>query len=462
MVLAAPGGFGQHAVVGVTSTPERRPGVLDPLVLVGLIALLALTFALFRISQSGAAALVALFFAGSVALSASNGLALLFLVPPFFNGDDYGPYFWLLELLVFLTVVRGLGGHAWAGRRLRVPLAPVLLLFLVSTVVSVPLDLQPLWIELRLSTWGEIAESVRAGDIDTNLFYIRAVLNVATGMAVLVLVANEPWSRARLVRLATASTLLYGAVSLAGLWLYHVHPVANRTYLSLWAGGERAVGFTGLGYNVSFFGQYALAYVPFAALLLVERTSRRVQAVAVLALLLSAYTILITYQRAAYIVLAVELVLFVVAIHRLDASRWPVGRRMILSVIGAILGATTLMLLVTPLGPRVHDRIVLLFTLGDPVRTHLIEVAWKMFLDHPLFGVGTGAFSRVYAWYSSAPDMKFGTWSAHNVYLQLLAEQGALGLLGFLALVGGTLAAAIRGSSAAGTARAALMFLTVS
>jgi hypothetical protein len=72
---------------------------------------------------------------------------------------------------------------------------------------------------------------------------------------------------------------------------------------------------------------------------------------------------------------------------------------------------------------------------GDRYRMDVLDAAWRMFREHPLLGVGSGSFARVFSEYNPDPGMQYGSLSAHNLYAQLLAEQGLLGLLSFLAVL---------------------------
>ena len=63
--------------------------------------------------------------------------------------------------------------------------------------------------------------------------------------------------------------------------------------------------------------------------------------------------------------------------------------------------------------------------------------ALHMFLDHPINGVGLGCYSRHYQEYASRLGMDpRPRRNPHNLYLQVAAETGSLGVLGLLALVG--------------------------
>jgi O-antigen ligase len=65
--------------------------------------------------------------------------------------------------------------------------------------------------------------------------------------------------------------------------------------------------------------------------------------------------------------------------------------------------------------------------------------ALHVFLDHPVLGVGPGQFGPFYVReYSENPDIQFRTLTAqrraHSLYLELAAENGALGLTVFMAI----------------------------
>lgn len=73
------------------------------------------------------------------------------------------------------------------------------------------------------------------------------------------------------------------------------------------------------------------------------------------------------------------------------------------------------------------------------VRYDLWNVAWHMFLDHPLVGVGPGQYRSFFPSYH--PELLDGQYwgSAHNLFLHHLAERGLLGLAALLAVFGALL-----------------------
>lgn len=68
-------------------------------------------------------------------------------------------------------------------------------------------------------------------------------------------------------------------------------------------------------------------------------------------------------------------------------------------------------------------------------RSYLYECAWSMFHANPLLGCGWGTYSKYVATTSLGAmysNLGFSSMSAHNVYLQLLAETGVIGLISFV------------------------------
>lgn len=88
--------------------------------------------------------------------------------------------------------------------------------------------------------------------------------------------------------------------------------------------------------------------------------------------------------------------------------------------------------------PHFHDR---LLTITDKSfesnteRVLLWHSAWQMFLDHPFLGIGVGNFPIEYpAHYISPVAVEPHLGHAHNDFLHMLAETGAIGFLSFLYL----------------------------
>lgn len=75
------------------------------------------------------------------------------------------------------------------------------------------------------------------------------------------------------------------------------------------------------------------------------------------------------------------------------------------------------------------------------------EIAIVVFRNHPIFGVGPGSFQLVFSEYATrTPGVLTGSSSAapHNIYLEVAAESGLVGLAGWLVLIIGIIALSAR------------------
>jgi len=70
---------------------------------------------------------------------------------------------------------------------------------------------------------------------------------------------------------------------------------------------------------------------------------------------------------------------------------------------------------------------------GDMRFTHW-RVYWQIFIEHPLFGIGPGGQEAAISAYYSAAGSDDNIKSAHNALLQLAADYGLFGLLGWAVL----------------------------
>jgi O-antigen ligase len=59
------------------------------------------------------------------------------------------------------------------------------------------------------------------------------------------------------------------------------------------------------------------------------------------------------------------------------------------------------------------------------------KTAWLMFKDNPVFGAGFGNYGALFLYYR--PEYVLNTLFAHNIFLQILAETGIVGIISFAA-----------------------------
>jgi O-antigen ligase len=101
--------------------------------------------------------------------------------------------------------------------------------------------------------------------------------------------------------------------------------------------------------------------------------------------------------------------------------------------------------------PAARARITNISASSSSGRNDIWTVAWRMVKAYPLNGVGVGNFTNSSVHYllqpGALPSSKYivdRPEVAHNVYLQILAEMGVVGLVLFLCLVGGLLWCGVR------------------
>ncbi|MEK6281525.1 MAG: O-antigen ligase family protein [Acidobacteriota bacterium] len=155
----------------------------------------------------------------------------------------------------------------------------------------------------------------------------------------------------------------------------------------------------------------------------------------IFAVSLMAITLILTNSRGGLIALTAE-ILFLVAL----TGFWPRQKRetsqrsfatrkaatkagLALALIVALFGGVVLFG-----GEDVLRRLVGTVNAEDPTsgRTHFWAVTVDIIKNHPIIGIGLGAFSVVYTGYDSRNGL-FRLEQAHNDYLQILADGGILG-----------------------------------
>jgi O-antigen ligase len=125
-------------------------------------------------------------------------------------------------------------------------------------------------------------------------------------------------------------------------------------------------------------------------------------------------------------------------------------RRWIVPV-AAALGALGLLWEFMPTGGRSFSDLLHASQQG---RLEMWSAAWRMFLDHPLTGVGPGNYNELFARYAGRVVENQATWgSAHDLYLHQLAERGLVGGAALLSLLGVMTREAWRRAKASAAAR---------
>lgn len=264
-------------------------------------------------------------------------------------------------------------------------------------------------------------------------------------LLVLAQLSEKPWAIAAavVVPLAAISVLcLISQIGFAGAASFGGFATVTD------ASGEMitTLRFGGPGLDSNFWGRNLILGLPLAAALIARAVQAGRQpvvigwAAAMLALLAGVY---LTQSRGTLIAAAVVFLVWVVA-------SGPVARRRGLKSSPLV----ALVLFVPGIGNRF---VALLADVSGSTPNNVIdpsvlgraaaqETAWKMFWDRPLFGFGPGTFeSARWSYAGMVPTAVLQPADApHNLYAQLAAESGIVGLVGWAIFIGGFIALAVR------------------
>jgi O-antigen ligase len=201
------------------------------------------------------------------------------------------------------------------------------------------------------------------------------------------------------------------------------------------------------------FGGYLNLSLPIALALTLFGRDPRMRWVAGGASALMLFALYLSDSRGALLGLVAALVV-------LAAVGWRVERQAFIALlIGAPLVAIAWFTHLIP--ARIEEKLLAQFRVNDVSLTAQLNDAnystierlahWvaglRMFRAHPLLGVGAGNYDAAYQTYK-VPGWDESLTHAHNYYINVAAETGALGLLAFLAVVGVALWAAWRATRA--------------
>jgi O-antigen ligase len=381
------------------------------------------------------AGLIALGVIVATARDPAGGVVALVLLTPFLLGEHKTVYFWVEYALVLAVLasalVRRRSPSTGAGR----VAGPAALAFAAAAVVALPLDLrdllEDLWLFRSLDwrlLWAQGIPDV------SHLKYLDRVLVVALAVGLFAAACRPAVARA-VVGALPALAVLVAALAAFGLLRFFdlVRTSGDYLTLSFWTWRNPDLRLTAVAWNPDYFALFLVLTVPLGAALAFAERPRWTRAVGVAAAALGTVALVFTFQRAAYLGLAVALATLagLLARQRPGRIRWmPVLAGLVL----ALLAVVTLDIVV--LHGRVVERMGRLTQ--DPNRVRLWQTALRMAADHPVLGVGTGRYAFFFREYAGALAEGFGPFwgTAHSLYLHLLAEQGLVGLASFLCFVG--------------------------
>ncbi|MFC2140656.1 O-antigen ligase family protein, partial [Candidatus Auribacterota bacterium] len=237
----------------------------------------------------------------------------------------------------------------------------------------------------------------------------------------------------------------YTPVEKARIYAVLKRKFSNKSrYLGCSLVGIHESGITAFAYNRGYLAQYLIVILPFILYYLFPkwRSKRIVFVLASCSLLIVVFTLPLTKQRAAILAFLVQLIiLFIFVLMSIKKKK----KIMLISIIVLFLSIFFLFMADHFIrGGMLYKRLV--HTKNNPgLRPKQWSVALKMAEMNPLLGVGLGKYHHFFPKYCQMNDvdwndLRYGIrltrTTAHNLYLHILAEQGILGLLSFLAIIG--------------------------
>jgi putative inorganic carbon (hco3(-)) transporter len=186
----------------------------------------------------------------------------------------------------------------------------------------------------------------------------------------------------------------------------------------------------------NFYALILLVTVPIGLTLLRSRLHPCVRVAIGACIVLTGATVLLTYSRGGGLVLAIGCLLSLVR-YRVHLPRLlpavvalPIAIALVPGSVWERMGTVFRPFEDTPEVGRVVDTSV-------ELRLGAQRVALEMFLDHPFGGVGAGNYPLLYQDYSQRLGVPAvaSEFPAHNLYLEVAAETGSLGLLAFVPAV---------------------------
>lgn len=188
----------------------------------------------------------------------------------------------------------------------------------------------------------------------------------------------------------------------------------------------------------NFWGRQLILGLPLAGALTVRalQSGRRTAALAGIAAIFALLSgVYLTHSRGTMIATAVVLIVWVLASGP-GARRTGLRSLPLLALVLAVPGVGNRLLFlgadVFASGPKYGVDLSVL------ERTAAQEIAWAMFRDRPIFGVGPNAFEALVPIYAgrAATAVLNPTTGPHNLYAQLAGESGIVGLVGWTIFVG--------------------------
>lgn len=297
--------------------------------------------------------------------------------------------------------------------------------------------------ELFLFIWGCVWFLSSIGARDSSAAYLEVTdyfKNFVIFLCIIyALQTPQQWKRALwLLILATAIPAAFGVFQVltgnytqdfGGLMVNDVQQVVDGVYQARLSGPIR---------EPNFYGQILVYVLVLATYRILDEKSWWLRVGAIVAAFFIGLAAVNTYSRGAFLTMIVMLVL--IAIERRVRPSFLVSAGLLFALLMLFLPAayTARIDSISLLNPSQSVQTRIYEDSSFRGRTSEMLSGLLMFAGNPLLGVGIGNYDINYQDYASqlGLEYRFGTREAHSLYVETLAETGALGMLGLLAAFG--------------------------
>jgi putative inorganic carbon (HCO3(-)) transporter len=240
--------------------------------------------------------------------------------------------------------------------------------------------------------------------------------------------------------------MAFWALMAAGMFLgtLSVYQYLTGTYTNIYWGFSRAALMNIVGqtndYRISgpygspnVYAQVMIVIVPFALERFLNERTQILRWLAGYAMVIIGLTVVITFSRGGFLSLSIVLILFGIT-RRTQIGTWLVLAVLILGILSFLPEQYTSRLSTLT---NLFDSNAAQSDISFQGRSSEAAIGIMMFQDHPVFGVGTRNYPILYQDYSRrlGLDPRSENRSPASLYIEILAEQGIVGVFIFGALI---------------------------
>lgn len=188
--------------------------------------------------------------------------------------------------------------------------------------------------------------------------------------------------------------------------------------------------------STNYYALILVALVPLALDRLWHEEKTLLRILALWALIACTLSVIFTFSRGGFLALIVVWVLMLVR-HSFSPARMAMGLAL-LFVVWQFIPANYTERMTTTLNLLPGSEQDIRSEVSFRGRTSEVLVAWQIFADRPLWGVGLNNYKHYYQEYAQPLgwDNRREERSAHSLYLEIAAETGLIGLAAFSAIIG--------------------------